>query len=623
MVSILLVLAILTNLISVYVPLMQKDIIDKMGDTILDLSTIRVLLVVSLLGGFLYIYESLYLNKLYVILKNSLQNKLFKSVIRKENDIITKKGPGAYMVSIYSDTDQVASLISTNYFSIALLCITSLVIILITLNWTYSFAIIVSISYILIIMIMLVSSKYYKKEFNLARNMVYEVNPKVLELIENRSSILNHSNIQGVEASISELLDIRNKHFRRAFAIDAFSKSSIIVIKNISMILFFMISMEQIINNALEFSAFVAMVAYFSLVFNPISAIQGVINGMQRFDGLYSKISESLSIPVNTVLPENLEIKLQDCSFSYRENNDDKNVLTQLNLNIDSNIGLVGLSGEGKSTIISILFGEKELNSGMCSLGGKDVSSISKYIINSSIRLYSQVAEIFDNTLEYNVTLGKSGLSYEAYKKEITRYIALLQSIILKLENRSMLTEEELQLIHKVYLTSENFDYRSDLLDSFYKEIKQNNYLQDNLANMIVSREYYIEEKYQQLLAELKLTHLMGRNLGQRGTKISGGEKNKVTLARFLLSDLDNTYVIDEPFTSLDNISERLCMDVLKKHIAGKKGILISHKMGIIQELSDKIIVLDKGNIIAEGTHENLYESCSLYHTLVSNASRS
>ena len=494
MVSILLILAILANLISIYVPLMQKNVIDKMGDMILDLSTIMSLLLVSLLGGFLYVYEALYLNKLYVILKNSLQNKLFKSVIRKENDIINKKGPGAYMVSIYSDTDQIASLVSTNYFSIALLCITSIAIIVITLNWTYSFAIITAISYILIIMIILLSSRYYKKEFNLARNMVYEVNPKVLELIENRSSILNHSNVEVVEDSISELLNIRNKHFRRAFSIDAFSKSSILVIKNVAMIIFFMISMNQIINNTLEFSSFVAMVAYFSLVFNPISAIQGVINGMQRFDGLYSKISESLLIPINTVLPENLEIKFQDCSFSYYENNDDKSILTHLNLNIDSNIGLVGLSGEGKSTIINILFGKKELNSGICSLGGKDVSSISKYIINSSIRLYSQVAEIFDNTLEYNVTLGKSSLSYNDYEKEIDSYRASLESIILKLENkRQALTEEELQLINKVYLTAENFDYRSELLDSFYKEIKQNNYLKDNLANMIASREYYVE----------------------------------------------------------------------------------------------------------------------------------
>ena len=121
----------------------------------------------------------------------------------------------------------------------------------------------------------------------------------------------------------------------------------------------------------------------------------------------------------------------------------------------------------------------------------------------------------------------------------------------------------------------------------------------------------------------MNLTHLKGRNLGQRGTKISGGEKNKVTLARFLLSELDNTYVIDEPFTSLDNISERLCMDVLKKHIEGKKGILISHKMDVIQELSDRILILDKGSIIAEGTHEKLYENCSLYHTLVNNAKKS
>jgi len=118
------------------------------------------------------------------------------------------------------------------------------------------------------------------------------------------------------------------------------------------------------------------------------------------------------------------------------------------------------------------------------------------------------------------------------------------------------------------------------------------------------------------LLKRLNITSLVGRNLGQRGSNISGGEKNRICLARFLLPEHNGFFIIDEPFISLDLLAEKQCLGVLKDYIKDYKGIVISHKLNVIQELSEEILILEQGKIIGQGSHEKLLKENELYQTL-------
>jgi ATP-binding cassette subfamily B protein len=92
--------------------------------------------------------------------------------------------------------------------------------------------------------------------------------------------------------------------------------------------------------------------------------------------------------------------------------------------------------------------------------------------------------------------------------------------------------------------------------------------------------------------------------VGERGVKLSGGERQRVAIARAILKDAP-ILILDEATSSLDSQSESLIQDALHNLIKGKTTIVIAHRLSTIREM-DRIIVIEKGKIIEDGTHEEL-----------------
>ena len=92
--------------------------------------------------------------------------------------------------------------------------------------------------------------------------------------------------------------------------------------------------------------------------------------------------------------------------------------------------------------------------------------------------------------------------------------------------------------------------------------------------------------------------------VGERGIKLSGGERQRVAIARAILKNAP-ILILDEATSSLDSHSESLIQDALHKLIQGKTTIVIAHRLSTIRQM-DRIIVIEKGEIIEDGTHEEL-----------------
>jgi ATP-binding cassette subfamily B protein len=102
--------------------------------------------------------------------------------------------------------------------------------------------------------------------------------------------------------------------------------------------------------------------------------------------------------------------------------------------------------------------------------------------------------------------------------------------------------------------------------------------------------------------------------VGERGYRLSGGEKQRIALARVILKN-PRILVLDEATSSLDSESEALIQDALKRVMAGRTSIVIAHRLSTILA-ADLILVMDKGKIVERGTHNELLAINGLYSQL-------
>lgn len=103
-------------------------------------------------------------------------------------------------------------------------------------------------------------------------------------------------------------------------------------------------------------------------------------------------------------------------------------------------------------------------------------------------------------------------------------------------------------------------------------------------------------------------------NIGDHGGKLSGGQKQRLTIARAMLKS-PSILILDEATSSLDSESEKKIQDAIDKLMLDKTSLIIAHKFSTIKKC-DKIILIDKGRIVAEGTHDELINSNSSYKNM-------
>jgi subfamily B ATP-binding cassette protein MsbA len=102
--------------------------------------------------------------------------------------------------------------------------------------------------------------------------------------------------------------------------------------------------------------------------------------------------------------------------------------------------------------------------------------------------------------------------------------------------------------------------------------------------------------------------------IGERGSKLSGGQRQRISIARAVLKN-PPILILDEATSALDSESEKLVQEALFKLMKNRTSIVIAHRLSTIQD-ADEIIVLQEGEIIERGTHDELNKKEGLYQKL-------
>ena len=112
----------------------------------------------------------------------------------------------------------------------------------------------------------------------------------------------------------------------------------------------------------------------------------------------------------------------------------------------------------------------------------------------------------------------------------------------------------------------------------------------------------------------MRLPHGYETALGERGAQISGGERQRIAVARAFLKDAP-VLVLDEPTSSIDSKTESIILDALEQLMKGRTTFLVAHRLSTLRSV-DLILVLDHGRIIERGTHDELLAMGGLYRQL-------
>lgn len=398
--------------------------------------------------------------------------------------------------------------------------------------------------------------------FAVVMMMIKKRQRKAWQDVSNKSSNLNaylQENITGArvtqiftrEEENAGIFDRLSEKYRKSW-INAVRYSHLVwpATDNVSTLVraaIFVVGLLVLTPAAVSLGTIVAMTSYASSFWQPIMNLSNIFNNFINNIAYLERIFETLDEPATIADKPNAqdigditgEVKFDDVTFSYEQ---DKTVLEHISFDVKpgESVALVGPTGAGKSTVVSLLSRFYDVDSGKITIDGKDISQATLHSLRSQMGIMLQDSFIFSGTIYDNIRYGRLDA-----------------------------TEEEIREAAKIVCADE---FISEMKDGYMTEVNE------------------------------------------RGSKLSGGQKQLISFARTLLSD-PKILVLDEATSSIDARTEKLLQQGLQRLLVGRTSFIIAHRLSTIKNC-DKIMYIDNKGIAECGTHDQLIAKKGEYYKL-------
>lgn len=476
-----------------------------------------------------------------------IRTDLFKHLQELPFEYYDNRPHGKILIRVVNYVNSVSDMLSNGIINVILECLNMLFIMIFMFFVNVKLSLVVLSGLPIFAVIMMMIKKRQRKAW---------------QDVSNKSSNLNaylQENITGArvtqiftrEEENAEIFDRLSEKYRKSW-INAVKYSHLVwpATDNVSTLVraaIFVVGLLVLTPAAVSLGTIVAMTSYASSFWQPIMNLSNIFNNFINNIAYLERIFETLDEPATIADKPNAqdigditgEVKFDDVTFSYEQ---DKTVLEHISFDVKpgESVALVGPTGAGKSTVVSLLSRFYDLDSGKITIDGKDISQATLHSLRSQMGIMLQDSFIFSGTIYDNIRYGRLDA-----------------------------TEEEIREAAKIVCADE---FISEMKDGYMTEVNE------------------------------------------RGSKLSGGQKQLISFARTLLSD-PKILVLDEATSSIDARTEKLLQQGLQRLLVGRTSFIIAHRLSTIKNC-DKIMYIDNKGIAECGTHDQLIAKKGEYYKL-------
>ncbi len=477
-----------------------------------------------------------------------IRDQLFTHIQKLSLKFYSNRKSGEIISRVIHDVEQTKNFIITGLMNVWLDMFTILIVIIIMFTMNVKLTIVA----IILLPLYAISIKYFYSRLRsltkIRSQSLAEVQGHLHERLQGMTVIRSFA----LEDYEQNQFDKRNSNFlTRAIDHTKWNAKTFAVVNTITDIaplLVIVFAGILVINEDLTVGAMVAFVAYMDRLYNPLRRLVNssttLTQAVASMDRVFEFIDEKYDIVDSPNAKELTHVKgditFENVSFAYDE--DKEPVLKEINLSVRNGetIAFVGMSGGGKSTLVSLLPRFYDVSNGRILVDGEDIRDFQVRSLRNQIGMVLQDNIIFSDSVKFNILMGNPNA-----------------------------TDEEVIAAAKA---ADAHDFIMGLPEGYDTEI------------------------------------------GERGVKLSGGQKQRIAIARVFLKS-PRLLIFDEATSSLDTESEHFIQVALERLAKNRTTFIVAHRLSTVTH-ADRIVVIENGQIVEIGTHNELIQKQGTYWKL-------